>query len=76
MFAALLVGVLMLRKPCAQGTASFIDSFDPPVDAGGRVVPVAPQFVRVTGDETEEELRKKLGRLDAGLSDSGGQASD
>jgi hypothetical protein len=51
MIAAMLVAVVVLRKPCAENTGRFIDSFDPPADAG---------YIRLSGDMTEEELRQKL----------------
>ena len=59
MFAALLIGVLMLRKPCAQGTANFMEGFEAPVDATVQPDPKSG-FVRISGEETEQELREKL----------------
>jgi hypothetical protein len=51
MISAMLVAVIVLRKPCADNTGRFIESFEPPVDAG---------YIRLSGEMTEEELRKKL----------------
>jgi hypothetical protein len=60
--ALLLVAVVALRRPCADGVASFIGSFDPPPDAG----PAEPEihYERLT----EEEIRKRFpgGEADAG----------
>ncbi len=39
MFATLLVAVLVLRKPCASNVGNFIQSFEPPVDAGAATGP-------------------------------------
>jgi hypothetical protein len=51
MILAMLIAVVVLRKPCAENTGRFIDSFQPPVDAG---------YIRLNGEMTEEELRQKL----------------
>jgi hypothetical protein len=65
MFAALLVAVIVLRKPCSDGMAGFVDSFSPP-DAG-----VAPEVVP-SGDfidlrnQSDEELRREIERIQQG----------
>ena len=49
MFAALLVAVLFLRRPCADGIASFMGQFDPQAaDAGVR----SSEGAQTTGDDT------------------------
>lgn len=67
MFLTLLIAVLMLREPCSQGVARFMDSFE--VDAGApSSLPRLPEgrLIHITGDETDEELRRKLGRFEDG----------
>jgi hypothetical protein len=66
MFLTLLVAVLRLREPCARGVANFMDSFE--VDAGAPPTRRLPEgrLIRITGDETDEELRRKLGRFEDG----------
>lgn len=70
MLATFLVAIIVLRKPCAEGTANFVKSFEAPIDAGPAPKPVdaGMKLIRLTGDESEAELRKKLGRekADAG----------
>jgi hypothetical protein len=44
MFAALLVAVLVLRKPCAENVGGFIQSFSPPIDAGPAPAAPSPGF--------------------------------
>lgn len=51
MLAVMLVAVVVLAKPCSDSTGRFIQSFEPPVDAG---------YIRLSGEMTEEELRQKL----------------
>lgn len=61
MLAVMLVAVVVLAKPCSENTGRFIQSFEPPVDAG---------YIRLNGEMTEEELRKKLDLIeheDAGV---------
>jgi hypothetical protein len=62
MFATLLVCVIALGRPCADGMAGFVESFSPPPDAA----PAAPaiQLERLT----EEEIRRRFpgGDPDAG----------
>ncbi len=67
MLGVMLFAVLALRKPCSDGAANFIGGFEPPVDAGAHTAPpsrVRPppgtEYVRLRGDETEDELREKL----------------
>jgi hypothetical protein len=63
---------MMLRRPCAENTGRFIESFEPPVDAGpastsGQLPP--GRYVPLSGEMTEQELREKLeliDRIDAG----------
>lgn len=75
MISAMLIGVLMLRRPCAENTGRFIESFDPPVDAGPARTPgqLPPgRYIRLSGEMTEQELRDKLEQLeqiDAGPAD-------
>ncbi len=49
MFATLLVCVLVLGRPCADGVAGFVESFSPPQDAG----PAAPalELERLSEDQ-------------------------
>lgn len=75
LFAALLFGVLVLRKPCSEGVGRFVESFD--ADAGptdAQTVAEQPSthsqqvpsprsiggFVRITSDMSEEQIRAKL----------------
>ena len=51
MISAMLVAIVVLRKPCAENTGRFIESFESPVDAS---------YIRLSGEMTEEELRQKL----------------
>jgi hypothetical protein len=76
MILAMLIGVLALRRPCAQSTGRFIESFEPPVDAGPVQTPgqlPAGRYIRVSGEMTEEELREKLELL--APSDAGAESA-
>lgn len=72
MIVAMLIAMMMLRRPCAENTGRFIESFEPPVDAGPTRTPgqLPPgRYVPLTGEMTEQELRDKLellDRIDAG----------
>ena len=52
MVATVLVVVIMLGRPCADGMARFIESYAPPPDAGQAPV----QYERLT----EEEIRRRF----------------
>jgi len=52
MVASVLLVVIMLGRPCADGMARFIESYAPPPDAG----PAPVQYERLT----EEEIRKRF----------------
>lgn len=54
MVATVLVVVIVLGRPCADGIARFVDSYAPPIDAG----PPAPsmQYERLT----EEEIKRRF----------------
>jgi hypothetical protein len=55
MLAIMLFGVLMVRTPCAQGVARFIDSFSPPPEDGASPAPAPlPGPLRPL---TDEQLR-------------------
>ena len=73
MFAALLVAVIAMRKPCSAGVASFMGQFDSPLDAGAKAdetrhitAPQLPQdlpegvYVKVGVDDDPEEVKKKI----------------
>jgi len=67
MFAALLVAVIILRKPCSEGVARFMETFA--VDAGPQPTEsqIPERSIRLRGDESEEELQRKIdGLRDAG----------
>ena len=79
MFVALLVAVLFLRQPCADGIANFMGQFETGEDATSTVDPASSTtsepvpdddelgsgFVRLRGDMSEEELKKALDQADA-----------
>jgi len=54
MVATVLVVVIVLGRPCADGIARFVDSYAPPIDAG----PAAPtmHYERLT----EEQIKKRF----------------
>jgi hypothetical protein len=60
--ATLLVFVIVMGRPCADGMAGFVDSFSPPPDAAPAEQPL--QLERLT----EEEIRR---RFPSGESDAG-----
>jgi hypothetical protein len=62
MIGILLIAVIGLRKPCADGMASFIGNFAPPPDAAP--APPTMQLERLT----EEEIRRRFpgGEADGG----------
>jgi hypothetical protein len=67
MIAAMLIAVLMLRRPCSESTGRFIESFEPPVDAGPARAPgqLPPgRYIPLTGEMTEQDLRDRLMLLD------------
>jgi hypothetical protein len=74
MILAMLIAVVALRRPCAENTGRFIQSFEPPADAGpGRTPGQLPpgRYIPLNGEMTEQELREKLELLtdmDAGAS--------
>ncbi len=80
MFTTLLVGVLALRQPCSDGVARFVEQFDvdaaPATAADAGALPPSGNFVRITGDMSDEQLRQKLEQAgvlfgDAGAGDAG-----
>jgi hypothetical protein len=54
MVATVLVVVIVLGRPCADGVARFVESYAPPPDAG-HAAPVM-QYERLT----EEEIKKRF----------------
>ncbi|HEY8141121.1 MAG TPA: hypothetical protein VIG06_00565 [Kofleriaceae bacterium] len=52
MVATVLVVVVVLGRPCADGISRFVESYAPPPDAG----PPAVQYERLT----EEEIKKRF----------------
>lgn len=82
MIAAMLIAVLMLRRPCAENTGRFIESFEPPVDAGPAQAPgqLPPgRYIPLSGEMTEQELRDKLRlveQVDAGVAPDPTQPSE
>jgi hypothetical protein len=52
MVATVLVVVVVLGRPCADGISRFVESYAPPPDAG----PPAMQYERLT----EEEIKKRF----------------
>ncbi|ACY16064.1 hypothetical protein [Haliangium ochraceum] len=67
MLAAMLVAVLMLRRPCAESAGMFLESFEPPPDASSEPVHTGlppGKYIRLSGDMSEEELREKLQLVD------------
>ncbi len=54
MVATVLVVVIVLGRPCADGVASFVESYAPPPDAG------APAPVLHYERLTEEEIKKRF----------------
>ncbi|MCG8418376.1 MAG: hypothetical protein MJE77_10580 [Proteobacteria bacterium] len=90
MFVALLVGVIFLRQPCADGIAGFMGQFEPSLDAASapqnasqnQPVPddeLPPGVVRITGDMSDDEVVRKLQQAGLGLSEpapSAGGADD
>lgn len=75
MFASLLVGVIMLRKPCSDGVGSFVDSFEAPIDAapasssprGGEKV----DYVRINADDDPDTVKRKIDRIRGVTGDAG-----
>ena len=55
MFATLLVFVVVLGRPCADGVGTFVESFAPPPDAGPAAAPPL-QLERLT----EEQIRQRF----------------
>ncbi len=89
MFAALLVAVVAMRKPCSEGVASFMGQFDGPIDAGAAVdktrhlaapqLPEGTTYVRVGVDDDPETVKKKIeeaqARAEAARRDAGAKAA-
>ncbi len=79
MIASLLVAVIALRRPCADNVGQFIQSFEPPIDAG---VAPAPQnlpplqadevYVHCGPEVTPEECARRIER--AQRADTGADA--
>lgn len=66
MFAALLVAIIAVRKPCADSAAHFVGSFEEPADAGPEAVDPLEGYELVPA----EELLRRLG--DGGTGELGG----
>jgi hypothetical protein len=72
MFATLLVAVIVMRRPCADNVAGFVNSFDTP-DAGAAKHPAQSEID--LGDlkplppgSTEDDIRRAMGQgLDGGV---------
>lgn len=64
MVATLLVVVVVLGRPCAEGMAQFVESYAPPPDAGPAAKRPALQIERLTPEEIER--RFPSGGADAG----------
>jgi hypothetical protein len=61
MVGTLLVVIVVLGRPCAEGMSRFVESFAPPPDAGPPVPSL--QYERLT----EEQIRTRFpGGIDAG----------
>jgi hypothetical protein len=65
MFVALLLAVIVLRKPCSDGVAGFVDSFSPP-DAGVAPQVLPPGEVIDLRNQSPEELRREIERIREG----------
>ncbi len=84
MLGMLLVAVLVMRKPCADGVAKFIGGFEQKPDAGAEQAPprttLPPgEYIKLDGPLTEEKLkelrerakkRQEAAKPDAGAADS------
>jgi hypothetical protein len=81
MFATLLVGVILLRKPCASSVAGFIDQFETQASADAGAAQGTPSgqdpgqvpgavvpgtYVRITADMSDEELENALRQAGVG----------
>lgn len=85
MLGTLLVAVLVMRKPCADGVAKFIGGFEDKKDGGAapapKRTPLPPgDYVRLDGPLTEEKLkalRERAARRarDAGVAAAAGDAN-
>ena len=64
MVATLLVVIVVLGRPCADGMARFVESFAPPPDAGPAPKQPSLQVERLTPEEIER--RFPSGQVDAG----------
>jgi len=62
LFATLLVALVALRKPCADGVARMVAAFDVPIEE--KKAPEKTDVLRITGNESKEELRLKLEEYD------------
>lgn len=65
LFVTLLIFVVVMGRPCADGVAGFVESFSPPPDAAPAAAPI--QLERLT----EEQIRQRFpsGESDAGPAD-------
>lgn len=80
MLGMLLVAVLVMRKPCADGVAKFIGGFESQPDAGvegtpGKTALPPGEYIRLDGPLTEEKLQelreRALKRQQARAADAG-----
>ena len=65
MFAVMLIAVIFMARPCAEGIANFVDSFAPPPDAGvATPVPPDPGKLKRLQDMSDTEFRQAVGAPD------------
>ena len=77
MIASLLVAVIALRRPCADNVGQFIQSFEPPIDAGvapAQQLPLQADevYVHCGPEVTPEECARRIERAQRG--DTGADA--
>ena len=69
MYGSLLVAIIALRKPCADGTAALFESFaTPPAPEAGAIEPEPTlRYERLTPEQIRERFEKETGKgSDAG----------
>ena len=82
MFLALLVAVVTLSQPCADSAGRFVESFEPPAETEpAKVEPTRDElppgkYIRLTGEMSEEEIRRKIESLDADGPETADSAGD
>ena len=74
-FAALLVAVIVLQRPCAEAAGRFVGQFDETKDAGVKPAPPRPppghelppgNYVEIKPGMTDEEIRQAIDRASPG----------